>query len=230
MRSALTLALFIPGLIAFIVFGTASLAGGQTTTVVVGDNWYCEASFENGVCETTIDAGTTVLWDYASGNTVHTVTECGDSLDDCNPSPRLWHSGSLASGQTFSRTFDTVGTFLYRCQIHPVQMRGRIVVQKAPEATPTAAPSATPTAEPTATPAPAEPIATPAPADSPAVAGEAPATPTPVVEGAVTLPVGGGSPPGAGYSSYVWLVVAGGSFLIIALGAASVVLSRRSRR
>lgn len=229
MRFALTFALSILGFIAFIVFGTASPAGGQPTTVVIGDNWYCEASFENGVCETTIDAGTTVLWDYASGNTVHTVTECGDSLDDCNPPSRLWHSGSLASGQTFSRTFDTVGTFLYRCQIHPQQMRGRIVVQEALEATSTVAPLVTPTAEPTAVTT-AEPIATTAPADSPAAAGEASATPTPVVEGAVALPVGGGSPPGAGSSSYVWLVAAGGSFLIIALGAASVVVSRQSRR
>ena len=32
------------------------------------------------------------------------------------------------SGGTFSHTFDTAGTFLYHCEVHPTLMNGQIVV------------------------------------------------------------------------------------------------------
>ncbi len=64
----------------------------------------------------TIKAGTTVRWinqDSAS----HTVTS----------DTGLWDSGNVAQGASFSRVFDTVGTFAYHCGIHP-SMKGTITV------------------------------------------------------------------------------------------------------
>lgn len=64
----------------------------------------------------TIKAGTTVVWtnqDSAS----HTVVD-----DDGG-----WKSGGLAKGDTFSRVFDTPGTFTFYCGIHPT-MKGTITV------------------------------------------------------------------------------------------------------
>jgi plastocyanin len=38
-----------------------------------------------------------------------------------------WNSGSLAPGAAFSRTFPTVGTFPYHCDIHP-SMKATVIV------------------------------------------------------------------------------------------------------
>ena len=112
-------------------------ASAATTTITVGDFWFCSASFDGGVCETTIHAGDTVVWDFSQAMNQHTTTECGASCDSPSASP-LWDSGRLNSG-TFQFTFTEAGTFLYHCQVHPTEMRGRIVVQAA--ATPTATPT-----------------------------------------------------------------------------------------
>jgi hypothetical protein len=56
-------------------------------------------------------------------------------------------SGRLASGSTFSQTFDTADTFTYHCEIHP-QMTGTIVVTEASGAQP--APSGQATQQPQA--------------------------------------------------------------------------------
>ncbi|MDP2726905.1 MAG: cupredoxin domain-containing protein, partial [Dehalococcoidia bacterium] len=52
-------------------------------------------------------AGTTVVWTN-DGNAPHTITS----------GAALWDSGTISSGQTFSRTFDTPGTFPYHCIFH----------------------------------------------------------------------------------------------------------------
>ena len=104
--------------------GTAQAA---TTTVGVGDIWYCSGIYEGGVCETTIDSGDTVVWDFSGANLPHTTTECGDSCDDPTGTPR-WDSGLIA-GTTFQYTFNEPGTYLYYCQVHPFLQRGRIVVR-----------------------------------------------------------------------------------------------------
>jgi plastocyanin len=63
-----------------------------------------------------VPPGTQLTWTN-TGQIVHTVTS-----DD-----GIFDSGDLASGQSFSFTLDTPGTYWYFCRPHPF-MRGRIVV------------------------------------------------------------------------------------------------------
>lgn len=67
----------------------------------------------------TVPAGTRVTW-INQDNADHTAT--GGANTD------TWDSGRLAENRTFSRTFDTPGTYPYTCAIHP-EMHGIIVVQ-----------------------------------------------------------------------------------------------------
>jgi hypothetical protein len=101
------------------------------------------------VCETTVTAGDTVTWNNVAG--FHTVTECDDTFSTCAPAGGF-DSGSLPTGNSFSHTFSSPGTFEYRCMFHPTDMRGRITVQAAPTPTPTPAPTATPSGSTAASP------------------------------------------------------------------------------
>jgi plastocyanin len=88
---------------ATILVPAADYASGKTTT-----------NFDPGAL--TVDVGTTVAWtnnDLAAHNTT------GDG--------GAW-SGGLAPGATYTRVFNTVGTFNYQCNIHPA-MSGSIVVK-----------------------------------------------------------------------------------------------------
>jgi len=157
--------------------GRETLAQPATTTVQVGDYYFCDPSYVNGVCETTVDEGDTIEWQFA-GNELHSTTECGDDHDTCS-APHLWDSPLMDSG-SFSYTFDTPGTYLYRCQAHTFEMRCEVTVLAAAQPTPT--PQASPQASPLA--------ATPTPAAVPSGGGAPPA------DGGATLSwlavVGGG--------------------------------------
>ncbi len=121
-----------------------STPAGSAATVPVGDIWFCNSSFQGGVCDVTIHPGDTVTWDFSGASAHHTTTECGASCD--SPVPRtqaLWDSGPIVgtdSPNTFSRTFTTPGTYLYYCRIHPDVQRGRIIVQAVGNPTPTPTP------------------------------------------------------------------------------------------
>jgi amicyanin len=65
----------------------------------------------------TIKVGQTVTWTNQDSVT-HTVT--GDGGID---------SGDLSKGKSYSKTFDTEGTFDYHCSPHP-QMTGQVIVEK----------------------------------------------------------------------------------------------------
>jgi amicyanin len=65
----------------------------------------------------TIKVGQTVTWTNQDSVT-HTVT--GDGGID---------SDDLSKGKSYSKTFDTEGTFDYHCSPHP-QMTGQVIVQK----------------------------------------------------------------------------------------------------
>src|SRR3990170_1723485 len=60
----------------------ASPAAAETVALAIGDDWFCDASNEGGVCETTITAGDSVEWQW-TGSAPHTTTECGGDLDNC---------------------------------------------------------------------------------------------------------------------------------------------------
>ena len=118
------------GLFAFaLLIGTpAPSAEGATVDVLVGDFWFCSAGFQNGVCPTTITVGDTVSWDFSGASFTHTTTDCAG---DCGSPPfgTEWDSGFVAGGgPAFQHTFNSAGVFLYRCTIHPLQMRGQITV------------------------------------------------------------------------------------------------------
>lgn len=154
-RSVQLMSLFVALVAVSGVLLTPSQARAQqSVTIPVGDFWFCNSSFDGGVCQTTIGVGDTVTWDFSNVANQHTTTECGASCDSPTSSP-LWNSGRQNSG-TFRFTFTQAGTFLYHCQVHPTEMRGRIVVQ-ATAASPTAPPAGqtpagqTPTSRATAT-------------------------------------------------------------------------------
>ena len=106
---------------------SAAAQDGAAVTIV--DFAFQPASLE-------VPAGTTVTWTN-SGAATHTVSADNGAFD----------SGRLASGATFSQTFDTAGTFTYHCEIHP-QMTGTIVVTEASGAQPAASGQATQQAQP----------------------------------------------------------------------------------
>lgn len=129
----LLLAVTIAG-IALSGFAGTSAAGGGETRIYVGDIYFCDPSYNNGVCETTIQAGDTVIWDFSPAEIPHTTTECGASCDDPTETP-LWDSGVILGNEepnTFSFQFDEPGVYLYYCHIHPFQQRGKIIVEAAP--------------------------------------------------------------------------------------------------
>ena len=182
----------------------------QTVTVEVGDIWYCDPSYSGGVvCDTTIDVGDTVLWDFDAGKLPHTVTECGASCDSPTAKP-LFDSGVL-SGGTFEYTFNEAGTLLYYCQVHPFSQRGRIIVQGGPPP-----PTDTPPTGPTNTPPPG---ATDTPTGG---AGAGTATP-----GATALPTTGVTPPDGSSGGWWALALLGAAGA--ALAAMGVAAYRRAR-
>ncbi len=112
-------------------------APAQEIVIDINDNRFAPRKI-------TVPLGATVVWRHG-GQGTHTVTADDGSFD----------SGSLASGDTFSFTFDQAGTFPYHCSFHggPVGegMSGAIVVAatSAPPAEPI--PAATPAIQDTAT-------------------------------------------------------------------------------
>ena len=179
-------ALLLIALVATVVLpaGHETLAQ-STTTIEVGDFYFCAPSFQDGVCETIVNAGDTVEWQF-TGAEMHSTTECSDDLDTCS-GPHLWDS-PLADSGSFSYTFDTPGAYLYRCQAHTFEMRGQVTVLAA-------AAQPTPTSQ--ASPQASAPAATATPAAQPEV-----------------VPSGGGPPPADGGAALPWAVVAAGGMLI----------------
>jgi plastocyanin len=108
---------------------TASAVEPEDVTITVDDFWFCGAAFEGGVCETQIDAGETVLWDFEPANNfvTHTATHCGASCDAPTGAP-LFDSGPHDGQGTYKFTFLDPGQYRYRCNVHPDQMRGIITV------------------------------------------------------------------------------------------------------
>jgi plastocyanin len=227
--------------------GTAS-SSAMSGGVVIGDNWFCDQSYQDRVCSVTVTAGQAVTWTYpAGGASVHTVTDCGASCDS-PPSSPTFDSGLIFPGGRFSRVFGQPGTVKYYCKLHP-EMRGILTVA---QASPAPAPTKTPVPTPTPTPRPAPttpparaatpqptPTATPqlttvatAPAESPTPRTTGVSSPTQIA-GSPT-PVDGGVPEGdeGGFGGSLGLLLPAVSISVLLAGGAGVTgfMWLRSRR
>ncbi len=80
----------------------------------------------------TIDLGGTVTWENPDA-AAHTTTSFKGSISGVIGLE--WDSGLMLSGESFSHTFDTDGTYDYFCMVHP-WMVGQIVVQPKEEVAP----------------------------------------------------------------------------------------------
>lgn len=97
--------------------GTTPSGGGRTNNPVMRNTAFVPTP-------DTVTAGATVRWTNNDGfaHTVTSVPGSGESFD----------SGNVAGAGTFSRAFNTAGTFNYYCTIHGTPtsgMRGTIVVE-----------------------------------------------------------------------------------------------------
>ena len=106
-------------------------AAQDTVIITVGDNWFCDPSFQNDVCTMEVAVGGTVLWDFSAAGIKHTTTE-GCTLCAAPSLPPLWDSDIVEPGGTFAFTFSQPGTFAYDSTLQPLEMRGVIVVQSGP--------------------------------------------------------------------------------------------------
>lgn len=66
---------------------------------------------------TTLPVGTTVTWTWTGYNT-HNVTFDNGAT-----------SGDKTNGATYQRTFNTAGTYKYKCTIHGAAMSGQVTIQ-----------------------------------------------------------------------------------------------------
>jgi amicyanin len=97
---------------------TQTSSGGNQGNTQTGANSIEIKNFAFSPSTLTIKVGETVTWTN-SDSTSHTITsDSGSELD----------SGSISSGQTYSHTFNTIGTFDYHCSIH-TSMKGKVVVE-----------------------------------------------------------------------------------------------------
>lgn len=103
-------------LVLFITVAFAAQASAATDTVQV-------VNFSFIPDNLTITRGDTVVWVF-SGVT-HTTSH------DVALANRLWDSGPKTAGQSFTFVFDTVGTFPYRCDFHPLSMLASLTVEEA---------------------------------------------------------------------------------------------------
>jgi hypothetical protein len=193
-------------------------------SIHVGDFYFCDIAFQGSICDRTFPVGTEVAWEVVQSS--HTITECDDTFSVCPP-PGAFDFGVVSNGDSRFRMFNEAGMYEYRCNFHPDQMRGRIVVQAPTTATPT----------PGATSPPQSSEATPSPGQSPTtVATEAPAQPGSTLERAAApaSALGPAGVPAAGAAepvqrSLVWrsLLPFLGSASLIACGAFALRVLRR---
>jgi glucose/arabinose dehydrogenase/plastocyanin len=72
----------------------------------------------------TINVGDSVTWTQTDSGTTHTTTSGNPGSADGK-----WTSGFLTTGQSFTETFNTAGSFPYFCIPHSSFMSGTIIVQ-----------------------------------------------------------------------------------------------------
>lgn len=101
------------------VFAAEPLTKAATVDVDIRDSFFSPSTV-------TINVGDTVRWTQR-GFMIHTTTGDGG----------LWNSGNMSTGQTFSHTFNSAGSFGYFCIPHSGFMRGTVIVEEAEPNPPT---------------------------------------------------------------------------------------------
>ncbi len=114
-------------LIPLLIVSVVLIAGctqnaGQTTTPTPSPgqhNTYNVAvqNFAFTPADLSIKVGDTVVWTNSDSASHTVVSDSGSEIS----------SSSLSTGQTYSHTFSSTGTFNYHCSIHP-SMKGQITV------------------------------------------------------------------------------------------------------
>jgi plastocyanin len=97
--------------------GTVTTAGTPTTTAGAGGAQVVMKNTAFDPATVTIKAGESVTWTNQDPMNHTVVADNGE-----------FKSGDLATGATFSFTFDKAGIYAYHCSIHP-SMTGTVVVQ-----------------------------------------------------------------------------------------------------
>ena len=103
----------------------------QTRRVDVGNNFFADAASANST--STINVGDTIQWVWVAG--FHTTTS-GTCTGGCVANG-LWNASIDGPGATFSRVFNTPGTFPYYCEVHGAVQQGTVIVQSTTAATTT---------------------------------------------------------------------------------------------
>ena len=82
-----------------------------------------QLDFSNTPQMVAVKPGDTVIW-VNNGLSAHDATSGADPTPD-----GAWASPVIQPGESWSRRFDTPGTYPYFCTLHPGGMPGRIVVE-----------------------------------------------------------------------------------------------------
>lgn len=104
-----------------VVAGTGA-AAAATAGVQVVDNSY-------GPATVTIEVGDTVRWTWA-GQERHSVTSADGRFDSHPACTALLTATCGGPGYAFEHTFDSAGTYAYRCRVHGAAMSGTVVVRE----------------------------------------------------------------------------------------------------
>ncbi|MGD9890037.1 MAG: plastocyanin/azurin family copper-binding protein [Geminicoccaceae bacterium] len=112
------------GLVVALAATTSAQAQPQTAQVaIIEPAFQPPSAWTYDPAELTVKVGTTVTWTN-QGAVLHTVTVTADAV---TATGIQFDSGDLRHGESFSFTFETVGTFAYYCRYH-LWMTGTVVV------------------------------------------------------------------------------------------------------
>ncbi len=221
MLRALRLFAVVAGVCLWLSLGGSSAfllepAAAGSMTVKMADLAYTPADIA-------VNAGDSVTWTNNEASPIpHTVASSGGGP---------LKSGSMDVGESYTYKFTSAGEFPYLCEIHP-DMKGIVRVSAAPaEAKPAPAPApAKPAAPPPApartSPSPAAPAIDVTPSMAPAAPPGANASSTEEAGSSPAPPARAAGESGGGPNPLVLVV---GLLALAGLGAAGVLLSRRSR-
>src|SRR5438876_3888788 len=123
--------------LAICVFALPITASAADHLVHIGLNNQLQfTDAQSGTNVTVVKPGDTVTWEWDYVGIDHSSTSGICPQNNCIPD-NIWDSGlrfNPPPPPTFTRQFDTLGTFPYFCRIHgPVGMRGKVVVLNGPD-------------------------------------------------------------------------------------------------